>query len=292
MFSIKNDKNLNKSESLDFNNCIYSNSISRPSKSLIDCEQYKVFTKLDLKSDIINEFSYITQQSKNKESLLLREIVNVFRIIDRQDRLDYNSLVMSFDTITINEFNNKNLIFSLDNDISIRNIIINLNLIIKEIEYGDDLIINFYDLYIYPSAELLVLISYLFDKIKIYYCKLIKQNLLYCYNYTNNNKVTVYLKNIEKLFHKNINIRQFGIFIDENIQNKIKKHNSYIFNYYINLSKFIINSKIEDKEHNFKKYLKKHHLGSYPHECNHEIVEFSIEECYICNKCFDLFMIY
>ena len=305
MFTIKiynNDNNNSNNKNnildynnLDYNNCVFSSSISRPSKSLIDCDLYKNFSKINTNIDILNEFSYINTQSKKKEYFLLKEIINTFKL----NLLDTDNLSISYDNIIINEINEinnrlvYNIIFCFDNDISIRNIVVNLLTLIKELQKNDCLLINFDNLFTYPSLELLVIIANLFNKVKIYYCKLIKQNILYCLNYKNNQYITVFLKNVIKNWNKSSNIRQFGIFVDEFILKKIKKHNNFIFTYYIDLNKNFSNSTLEDKEYFFKNYIKKNsRIVHNNFNCNHDIKEFNLLNCHICCKCFDLFMIY
>lgn len=292
MFSIKNNNISNNN--FDHNNCIFSIKNSRPSKSLIDCELYKEFSKLNNNLEIFDEFSYLKHQSKNKEYFLLREVINKFELYN----IDTDNLTISYDNIIINEISidnitKFNIIFCFDYDISIRNIIINLLIIFKELENNDCLLINFDNLYNYPSSELLLILSNLFSKIKIYYCKLLKQNIIYCYNYIHNKFIIVFFKNIIKNWNKNYYIRQFGVFIEDIIQKKIKKHNNFILTYYINLNNNFANSSLEDKEYFFKNYIKKKcKLINNFVDCNHEIKEFNLFNCFICNKCYELFMIY
>lgn len=307
MFSIKQEEikeineKVNKINRYDYNNCIYSSGVSRPSKSLINCELYKIYSKLNL--EIIDEFSSI---KKKKEYYLLKEIINIFKL-DTLYLLDNETLSISFDTILINEIEinneNKNLIMCFDNDISLRNIIVNLNSLIKELNNGDSLIINYHHLFIYPSAELLHLISILFKKVKIYYSKLLKQNILYCIDYVSNNNINIFIRNILKKWNKNSNIRQFGIFIDESLFEKIKIFNNTIFDYYINLNNNFALSSIEDKEYLLKIYLKTYcknkenineneNYSNHSFICNHDIVEFNLMNCFICKKCYDLFQLY
>ena len=290
MFTIKKGTSSN----FDYNNCVFSVGLSRPSKSLISCELYKEFSKINTNLEILNEFSYLDNQLKKKEYFLLREIINIFKL----NTLDTDNFSISYDNIIINEITNENniiynIIFCFDNDISVRNTIINLLSLINELQNKDCLLINFDNLFTYPSAELLLIISNLFIKVKIYYCKLLKQNILYCINYKSNQYITVFLKNIITNWNKNSNIRQFGIFIDETILKKIKNHNNFLFDYYINLNKNFANSTLEEKEYFFKNYLKKNSkIINHTSDCNHEIKEFNLFNCYICNKCFDLFMVY
>lgn len=308
MFCIKHTEFYNK-VIFDVNNCIFSAGVSRPSKSIINCELYKNYSRLNL--DIFNEFSSINNK---KNYYLLKEIISVFKL----EVYDIDSLSISFDTIIVNEFEkeNKNLIFCFDNDISLRNILCNFNEIIKELNKGDDLIINFHNLFIYPAVELLSIISSLFNKVKVYYCKLIKQNIIYCKNYCNesnesnesNKKNTLdFINKVLQNWNKNSHIRQFGIFINESLLNKIKIYNNFIFDYYIELNNNFSISTIEDKEYFLKNYIKKisnvsnvssGSSGSSGSNvislfnCNHDIVEFNLMKCYICKKCNDLFQIY
>jgi hypothetical protein len=294
MFTIKNSNENNNENSYDHNNCVFSTNLSRPSKSLINCDLYKEYSKIYNHLDILNEFSYLNNQSKKIEYFLLKEIINIFNL----NILNNDSLTLSFDSIIINEITNEfdkisNIIFCFDSNNSLRNIVINLSQLIKELQNNDSVLINYDNLFTYPSAELLYIICNLFDKIKIYYSKLLKQNILYCYNYKQNKYITVFVRNIIKNWNKNSNIRQFGIFINEFVLNKIKTHNIYIFNYYININNNFANSTLEEKEYFFKNYVKKHSkVNQNCFTCNHELKEFNLLKCLICCKCYDLFMIY
>ena len=73
--------------------------------------------------------------------------------------------------------NDSNLIFNFDKCIDIKHITNNFIEILNEIENNDSVILNFSDLYYYPTCELLIIISGLFSKIQVYYSKLLKQNL-------------------------------------------------------------------------------------------------------------------
>ena len=287
MFSIKHNE-INKERKYDINNCIFSTSLSRPSKSIINCDLYKNYSKLNL--DIFKEFSTINHK---KNYYLLKELISIFKL----EVYDIDTLSISFDTIIINEFEkeNKNLIFCFDNNISLHNILYNFNEIFKELNKDDDLIMNFHDLFIYPAVELLVIISRLFRKVKVYYCKLIKQNIIYCKNYCNESNeskiILEFINNIIQNWNKNLYIRQFGIYINESLLNKIKIYNNFIFNYYIELNNNFSISTIEDKEYFLKNYIKKfsnvNNLSNINNlfNCNHDIVEFNLMNCYICKKC-------
>lgn len=294
MFSI-NNKDLKTIQNKEFlnHNYIFSAQISRPSKSLIDCELYKKYSKINLNVEILDEFSFINSQSKSKESYLIREIINVFKL----DKFGIDNFSLSFDSIIVNEVNENcnitNLVLCFDLDISLNNILNNLFLLIKELNNGDSLILNFPTLFTYPNAELLIIICNMFSKVKVYYCKLIKQNILYCNNYMNVTDINVFIKNIKNNWNKNSNIRQFGLFINEFLLEKIKKHNTLIFNYYIKLNDNFINCDIEEKEYFFHNYSKKHKKTSCSTlDCNHDLKVFNMFNCYICNKCYDLFVIH
>lgn len=288
MFSLKHNDNIQNN--FNSNNIIYSTNESRPSKSLINCENYKKFSKINLNISILDEFSYLNSINKSKKNYLLVDIVNNFKL----KNIDFRSFTISFDSIIVNEIiNDKNLIICFDKDISIKNVVINLQNILKEINENDDLILSFSELFTYPSSELLYTLSKIFKKIKVYNCKLIKQNIIYCKFYKSNNVINIFIKNILKNWSKNTYVRQFGIFIDEEIQNKIKKFNNMIFEYYINLNNNFTNSSIEEKEFFFKNYIKKHSTNNLNSiNCSHEIKEYNLFDCYICCKCYELFKIY
>ena len=292
MFTIKiNDNLITRDNSYNINNCVFSTNESRPSKSLIDCNKYKEYSKLNLNIDILNEFSYINSQTKTLNSLLLRELISVFKLEESI------SLSLSFDTIIINEANeakkgNGNLLFCLEKTPTIKNIFENLQQILQEIHDGDNLIINFVNLFTYPSAELLIIILNMFQKVKIYYCKIIKQNILYCKNFTtNSHEIKQFINNV--LSKWKFNVRQFGIFINSSVLDLIKIHNTYIFDYYININNNIADSTMEDKEFFFKHYCKKYSKNNpNAFECGHSLKEYNLEKCYICIKCYELFSVY
>lgn len=289
MFTIKNTTKNN----YDFNNCVFSVSNSRPSKSLIDCNLYKEYYKIDLNLEALNEFSYINNQTKQIEYLLIRELINIFKL----NIIDSESFSISFDKIIINEIKNdnynKNIIFCFDTKITLRNTILNISDLIKELQNNDSLFMNYDNIYTYPSAELLYLLSNLFEKVKVYYSKIIKKNILYCYSYKQNKYITIFIKNTIKNWNKKSYIRQFGIYIDELILNKIKKHNTYIFEYYININKNFMYSNLEEKEYLFKNYIKKQSkITNNCFDCNHDIKEFNLFNTFICSKCYELFLIF
>jgi len=284
MFNIIN----NDHNKLDHNNCIFSRSQSRPSKSLIDPELYKQFIKLDLTLDIINEYSYLKKNSKPIEFFLLHEIINKLKIF--KDFLE--SFALSFDTIVVNEVNNVNVIFCIDTNIVFKQLIENIISLFKIIEPGDYLILNFVDLYSYTSFELLILLSKMFKKVKVYYSKLLKKNIFIGIYYIHNNEMLVYFKNIYNKLDKNSFIKKFGVEIDKSEEIKIYKFNSFIFNYYKNIyNKIHITELINEKEFLFKHYMKQNGLIKQNLNCNHNLIICNYYNCYICTKCYELFNI-
>ena len=102
MFTIKSNSNSNNDSTitLDYNNCIYSNKESRPSKSIIDCNLYKEFIQINLSLDILNEYSYLKLQNKSIEYFLLRETINLLGL-----DTEYNdNLSLSFDSIILMQY--------------------------------------------------------------------------------------------------------------------------------------------------------------------------------------------
>tara|TARA_B100001093_G_scaffold299728_1_gene285812 strand:+ start:1849 stop:2721 length:873 start_codon:yes stop_codon:yes gene_type:complete len=290
MFSLKHS-NLNRYTDLNLNyeNCIYSVSNSRPSKSLIDCNLYKEFTKINFNLNILDEFSYCNTLYKNKDNLLINNIINIFKL----DNLDINSIVISYDSIIVSEIDNNDIYFCFDNNINLRNILNNLIILVKELKKNDSLIINFSDLYNYPSAELFIILNYLFKKTIIYNCKLIKNNLIYCKEFEYNNDIYIFLKNCLKQWNNNSFIKQFGIYINNDTLNKIKEFNNSILNYYINISHNLVLSSIDEKEYFLKNFIKNNKINNdTSFNCNHIIKEFNVYNCYICSKCHELFQFY
>lgn len=294
MFTI-NNVNYNTYCKYEFENCIFSKNLSRPSKSLIDCELYKEYSKINLESDFFNDFFNLNNKTKKIEYYLIRELINVFKL----DNIVNESFTISFDSIIINEIrhnivkDNYNIIICFENNLCLRNILINFNQLIIELTYNDSLIINFENLFYIPNVQIIYIISLLFKKVKIYYCKLLKQNIIYCYKYKQNKYITVFLKKIVNNWNKDTNIRNLNINVEEFILYKIKYHNMYIFKYYIYIIKNLINISIEDKELYFKNYIKKNfRLHQNQINCNHELKYNNLTNCYICSKCYELFMIY
>ena len=110
--TLNNNSNNSNNNNFDYNNSVYSVGISRPSKSLINCELYKEFSKINTNLEILNEFSYLNNQSKQKEYFLLREIINIFKL----NTLDTDNFSISYDNIIINEISNENNIIGISLD--------------------------------------------------------------------------------------------------------------------------------------------------------------------------------
>tara|TARA_E500000178_G_scaffold356448_1_gene434451 strand:+ start:822 stop:1685 length:864 start_codon:yes stop_codon:yes gene_type:complete len=287
MFSLKQHDLINFN--FNANNCIYSTSSSRPSKTLINCDLYKEFSKINLNLDILNEFSYINNIYKNKDHLLIHTIINVFKL----NNIEIDSIVISYDFIIVSEMDNNDLYFCFDNNLNLRDILSNLITLIKEFKNNDCLIITYFDLYSYSSAELYIIINYLFKKTKIFNCKLIKKNIIYCINFQYDQNIINYLEDCYKNWNGNSYIKQFGININDDILNKIKNFNNSILNYYINMTNNLVLSTIVEKEYFLKNYIKKYvNNKNDNYNCNHIIKEFNLYNCYICSKCYELFHLY
>jgi len=284
MFSISNTLT-----SLNYDDCTYLNTTSRPSKTIIDCDKYKLYSKIDKNIDIIYEFSYINHQNKPKEFFILQEIINKLKIID-----DYKySFALSFDTIIINEMEHNNIIISLDTEINIRKLIENVISILKIIENDNILILSFVHLYTYTSIELLMILSGLFNKVKIFYCKLIQKNIFIGLNYKHNGNIIVFFKNVYTKLNKNTYIKKFGVNLEKSYENKVLNYNSIIFDYYINIyNKYYIIELIEEKEYLFKRYQKKNRIIKNIINCNHDLTICNFHDCYICKKCYELFNLF
>ena len=285
MFSIK-------TTILNINNfkIIYTNK----SVKVLDClnrnNKYNKFKNIDKSLQINNELSYAEHFNKNINYLALNEIICKLKILEEYKY----SLTLNFDNIIINELNDNVLIFCFDNKLNIKNIIDNIINIAKVIDVDNYLIINFTDLFHLNSIQLLILISYLFKKIKIIYCKILKQNVLIGYNYIYNKQIIVLLNNIVKKWKNGFTIKTFGIDIND-IQSKVNIFNQSIFNNLININIKMCNSNIDidkEKELLFNNYLKKYKLIPFNFNCNHDLNYLSIYNCFICNNCFELFNLF
>ena len=281
MFSIKNINCITYN-----NNIVYCKKESRPSKSLLNCDKYKKYIEIDRSLNINNYLSQIKKYSKPIEYVALHEIISKMKIFN-----DYkNSLVLSYDTIIINELNESVLIFSLESSLSIKLIINNILNVSKIIDTDNYLIINYINLFSVNSVELLMLLSQIFKKIKIFYSKVLQQNILICCNYIYNNNLLKHFHSIFKKCRKNYNIKQLNLQIDTKILKNVINYNNNIFDYYININNKINNlSIINEKEYIFNNYLKVLKIIKNDKECIHCFTYSYIYECYICKGCYELF---
>lgn len=280
MFSIKTTCN-NKL------NIIYSNKQNKINLNLIN-NKYINYNKIDKDKLINNELSYINHMNKSINYYALHEILSKIKIFD-----DYkNSLILNFDTIIINEINDINLIISFEYNLNLKKIIENILNIIKIIDKDDYIIINYIDLYYTCNLELLIILSKLFKKIKIYYCKILKQNILIGYNYIHNEIIISLLINIIKKWKKNYYIKTFNINMDY-IKDKVLIYNEFIFNYFLNINLKIYNiQNTNEKELVFNNYLKLNKLLLFNFNCSHSLEYNEIKEYYICTKCYELFNLF
>tara|TARA_B110000858_G_C17755899_1_gene452096 strand:- start:538 stop:1386 length:849 start_codon:yes stop_codon:yes gene_type:complete len=278
-----------KQNDLDLNIdlCIISTNESRPSKSLINIDEYKLFSKLDLSLNIINEYN---NNIDKIDKMLLYDIINHLNIFTEYKE----NLFISFNTICINELENSNLILSINTKkkYTIKCFLAIFKNILTEININDYLVISYLDLFNYPTYELLIILSSFFYKIKIYFCKIIKQNLILCYKYKSCNCTHIYINQLLSKLKNNLNIRKFGLFIKNEDLKDINYYNSLIFNYYINIFNFIhFDFYLEEIELLYKNNQKKFGLLKYNHTCNHYLVNCNINSCLICKNCYEFFLI-
>lgn len=282
MFSLtENDINISN---LDFNNIILSKNYARPSKSLIDIIKYQEYKTIDIDLSLTDEFSYC---KTNRYHYALIESLNKIKKNISDDFLQYiiNEEII-FNDITIFDLDKYNILINLNSDYNIENI---YN-ILYESKLNDIIIINYCELFNYPSIEILLLILNCFKKIKLFYCKIIKQNILIGINYKNNiifNNFYNFIKD------KNLNVRQIGIFFNTDIINKIYEFNNKIFNYHIIRNKLIQNIEIiDEKQYLFEhyKYIIKYNYKNN-NQCNHNLFYSYFKMCYLCKNCSKIFYI-
>ena len=282
MFTISTHNN---DKLIQLENIVITTKQSRPSKSLIDCELYTKYSQLNLELEIFDEYSDFQLKSSDKYHFALIDILNIYRLETIDDTI-------SFNTINIYEITNNSLIVCFEKVPTMYNTCYNLSLIMKELLIGDSILINFTNLFTFPSIELLLLIKSLFSKLKVYYCKILKQIIIYGKNCNSLINSDIF-ENICSKWSKNCNVRQFGIFIESSILIQIKKFNDYIFSYYLDLSLKLHSLNINDKEYFLKHYIKKQsHKCTLIKDCDHSLKICNLLDCFICIKCADLFMIH
>lgn len=296
MISIQHDS-LNSNDVININNIIYSLNTSRPSKSLLDCNLYQDYSKIDKKLNIINEYSYLNIQNIQNTKYVLKEIMNKLKFFKHSNEENvvnhyFNNLNIQYDTLLIYDIEfqecNRTIIFSFEKTLKFKKIIEDIIYLVNILKTDDYLILNYIDVFTNLSLEYLILLSNIFTKIKLFYCKILKQNILICEKYFINENVIKYIKNIN--YKKNIN--QFGLNICPKLQNNITEYNTNIFNYYINIfSKINKYNLLDEKEYIFKNYSKR--IGILKNgsilDCNHTFKECYIYDCLICTKCYDLY---
>lgn len=309
MLKIKNNLELN----YKYENIIFNKTESRPSKSVIDCNLYREFIKI-YNLQCLEHPLHISECEKPIETIILKQIFLLF-FNKKKYPFDFNDLSISFNNIIINEIESDkesitNVIFNIryevkkgteeiNNSFSLINIIKLFYDITFELKKNDFLIFSFTNLFTYTSCELLLIISKLFKKIKIFYSEILNQNIIIGYYYIHDSNTILFLKQINNQL-KNITkpiefIRQFGIFIDNTILNNIKNFNTFIFNKYIQkLKRLTISSNPETSEQLTNKIILKNlnlikiNNTNYS-DCPHQIIFNSFYNCYVCKKCFELF---
>lgn len=303
MFSLTKHDHVQDYE-FDIAKIVYTKNESRPSKSLIDCQKYNEYIKIDKNLDISNEFSYLSNLNKPIEYYVLHEILikmkKIFKInmdIDSSNKYTiFDSFNISFDSIIINEYDDNCYIFCIETKVYLNKILNNLCNILLELENGNHLVINFVDLFTSPAVECLLIFKKLFEKITIFYCKILSCNILICINYKQNSNMTILIKNLISRYNSNttINIRQIGIKIETAIIKKVLKHNINVMDYYLyKHSKINQIDILEEKEYLFKNYCKRIGVSTNnSHNCYHTFQHCIFYDCFICKRCSELFCIY
>jgi len=271
-------------------NVIYTTAESRPSKTLLNCDIYKIYNVINKNLNIINELSNIDVQTKPIEYYVLQEIITKLKIFNEYK----HSFGLSFNNITINETDNDNIIiFSIEKITTFKSVIINVINLFKMIENNNYLIIDYIDLFKSNSIEFVIILSNLFKKIKIYYCKLLKKNILIGIKYIYNKKTINYIKKILLNLKNNYFVKQFNINVNKQLQLNIYDYNNKIFNYYININnKLSIIEIIEEKEFIFNNFLKVNRIIKNIPNCNHLLIKCYLNDCFICTKCYEYFNIF
>jgi hypothetical protein len=276
----------------------YSKIESRPSKTLINPEIFNNFQKLKVKELII--YDIIDIDDYNKVEFFLIELSKKLNIPELSKcEMDYNS-------IHINEIENINFLFSIENNLNQINLIINIINILNEINninYNNELyvIINIENLYNYTNLEIIILFSQVFDKFYIYYSKILKQDIIIFKRNINLNTIktsnNIYIlkifKNIYNTHCKKLYLKNIGFYINNDIIKYVKNYNNCYMQYYIDYNNKMLNLNMLENI-NFKYYKNKklniEKCNNY--NCHHTFENFNLEKCLICNKCFELFQIY
>jgi DNA polymerase III delta prime subunit len=276
--------------SINFENIIYSKIESRPSKTFINLEIYKYFSKLKINELIIYDIYNLENNTKDISYFLLNEIINRLKLDNIED------FCFSFDNLNINQYGSYNIIFAFEKKISQLSIIKNYINILEEIENNDIVIFNFHNLYYYSNIELMLIFVSCFEKFYIYFSKIIKNDIIVCKNFKKINieNIKKLLNNIYNNLNKNIFIKQIGFNINNDIIKYIKNYNNNYMSYYINLNYKISKLNLLQIDNNIYElyYIDKFIKKKCNNDCNHKFLNFHLEECLICNKCYQLFKIY
>lgn len=281
-----------KLEELNFENIIFSNIESRPSKTLVIPNIYNYFDKLKINELILYDIYNIENNKKDISYFLLNEIINKLKIEN------FNDFCFSFDNININEYDYYNIIFAFENNINQLSIIKNYINILEEIKQNDIVILNFNNLYCYSNLELMLIFAHCFNKFHIYFSKILKKDIIIFKKFIpeEKNVVKKLLLYLYKNINNNIYLKQCGFNIDNDIIKFIKNYNLNYMSYYIDLNYKISNLNLLNNEN---KLIEKYYLFNYFNKhknliknCNHKFEHFVLHNCNICKTCFELFEIY
>ena len=277
------------------NNLIFSKYESRPSKTLIDIDIFNRFQKLKVKDLII--YDIIDLEDYNKCEYFLIELSK------KMDMDDILKCDFDFDSICVNEFNKITIVFTLESKLTQNNLVLNMLDILNEFSSLNNLyvIFNINNLYNYSNLELVILFSQLFDKFNIYHSKILKQAIIIFKNENENEnenekkecilKILMFIKKVQsqKLYLKNI-----GFNIDSDIIKFVKNYNICYMKYYINYNNKLVNLNMMDNIN--IKYYKYNKLNvnndKLFNNCQHKFQTFSLDDCFICSHCYELFKIY
>ena len=286
---------------INFDNIIFSSKESRPSKTLIDIDTsiFKKFIQLNISELSIYDLYNLNIKSKPIEYFLLEVILSKLNI----NISFYEDFTFSFDDIILNEIKSEykqnieinkynNIFFIFEKNVNQQNIIENFLVVLNEIQYNDSVIINSINLYTYSNLELILLISSLFKKFKIYFCKILKQDIIIFknfeyYNNLNNEsnesnliKIIQILKEINKKIQQKIYLKQIGFEIDIDILKFIKFHNLNYMKYYIDLNQLLFNITLnEESDIIFKLFSQKYIKNNYGNancilNCNNKFINY------------------
>ena len=285
---------------------------SRPSKSLLDVSKYKEYQKYDFNIKLLDEFSEIENGNISNGNIYSGNsniysgnsnrynfaIIESLTKIKKYINSDTNSIIKEIisepfisEVINVFDTSTNSILVFFSNNIKL----IDINNILSECTKGDTIIINYFDLFTFPSIELLIIILNSFSKIKIYYSKILKKNILIGLNF---NDFDVFNKIYNKISQniKKMHIRQYGIYTDTSLINKIYNHNNQIFDYYIQKNTLISKIQLMDE----KKYLFEHYKKNIMFtsdnsnsisNCNHNLFYSYFYDCYLCKNCYNLFHI-